>query len=136
MSRFEPRAVICYLTLKNISVAEIATELQSVYDRDTLKYSTVPQWRPGYQDGSDDLFDLAPSGESSRSDLAPPIQSLLQQFTFISCNVLCRKLMARVDFEVHPSDESMPGCDVAKTQQYLERTVSDTQELEEEQKQI
>jgi hypothetical protein len=37
-------------------------------------------------------FDLARSGRPSHSDLAAPIQSLLQQFPFISCKVLCRKL--------------------------------------------
>jgi hypothetical protein len=41
MSRLEHRAVIRHLTLKNLSVAEIATELQSVYGTGELKYSTV-----------------------------------------------------------------------------------------------
>jgi hypothetical protein len=41
MSRLEQRAVIRYLTLKNLSVAEIATELQTVYGTDVLKYLTV-----------------------------------------------------------------------------------------------
>jgi transposase len=68
------------LTLKNLSVAEIATELHSVYGRDALKYSTVPKWRLRFQDGSEDLFDSARSGRPARSDLAAPIQSLLQQF--------------------------------------------------------
>jgi transposase len=85
MSRLEQRAVIRYLTLKNLSVAEIASELQSVYGTDALKYSTVSKWRLRFQDGSYDLFDLARSERSSRSDLAAPIQSLWQQFPFISC---------------------------------------------------
>jgi hypothetical protein len=41
MSRLEQRAVICYLSLKNLSLAEIATELQSVYGTDALKYSKI-----------------------------------------------------------------------------------------------
>jgi IS30 family transposase len=41
MLRVEQRAMIRYLTLKNLSVAEIATELQRVYGTDALKYSTV-----------------------------------------------------------------------------------------------
>jgi transposase len=45
MSRLKQRAVIRYLTLKNLSVAEIASELQSVSGTDTLKYSTVSKWR-------------------------------------------------------------------------------------------
>jgi hypothetical protein len=57
-----------------------------------LKYPTVSKWRRRFQDGSDDLFDLALSGRLSRSDLAAPIQSLLQQFPFISCKVLFCKL--------------------------------------------
>jgi hypothetical protein len=57
MSRLEEGAVIRYLTLKNISVAEIATELQSVHGRDALKCSTVSKWRLRFQDGLDDLFD-------------------------------------------------------------------------------
>jgi hypothetical protein len=92
MSRLEQRAVIRDLTLKNPSVAEIATELQSVYGTDTLKYSTVSKWRLYFQEGSHDLFDLARSGRPSPSDLAALIQSVLQQFPFISCNVLCHKL--------------------------------------------
>jgi transposase len=85
-------AAIRYLTHKNLSVVEIATELQSVYGTDALKYLTVSKWRLRFQHGSDDLFDLARSGRPSRSDFAAPIQSLLQQFPFISCKVLCRKL--------------------------------------------
>jgi hypothetical protein len=41
MSRLEQHALIRYLTLQNLSVAEIATELQSVYGTGALKYSTV-----------------------------------------------------------------------------------------------
>jgi transposase len=87
MSRFEQRAVIHYLTLKNLSVTKIATELQNMYGMDALKDSTVLKWRLRFQDGSDDLFDLARSKRRSRSDLAALIQSLLQQFPFISCKV-------------------------------------------------
>jgi transposase len=79
MLRLEQRAMIRYLILKSLSVAEIATEFQSVYDTDALKYSTVSKWRLRFQEGSDDLFDLARSGRPSRSDLAVPIQSLLRQ---------------------------------------------------------
>jgi hypothetical protein len=92
MSRPEQREVIRYSTLKNLGVAEIATEIQNVYGRDALRYSMVSKWRLRFQDGSDDLFNLACSGRPSRSDLAASIQSLLQQFPFISCKVLCRKL--------------------------------------------
>jgi transposase len=77
MSRLEQRAGIRYLTLKNLGVAEITTELQSVYGTDALKYSTVSKWSLRFQDDSDDLFNLARSGRPSRSDLAAPIQSLL-----------------------------------------------------------
>jgi hypothetical protein len=45
-----------------------------------------------FQDGSDDLFDLARSEGPSRNDLVAPIQLLLQQFPFISCQLLCHKL--------------------------------------------
>jgi hypothetical protein len=92
MSRFELRAVIRYLTLKNPSFAEIATELQSVYGMDALKYSTVSKWRLRFQDGSHGLFDLARSETPSRSHLAAPIESVLQQFPFIACKILCCKL--------------------------------------------
>jgi hypothetical protein len=64
-----------------------------VYGADALKYLTVSKWRVRFQDGSGDPFDLARSGKPSRSDLAAPIQSLVQQFPFMSCKVLCRKLM-------------------------------------------
>jgi hypothetical protein len=93
MSRLEQSAVIHYSTPKNLSIAEIATELQSMRGRDARKYSTVSKWRPRFPDGLDDPFDLAGSGRSSRSDLVAPIQSLLLQFPFISCKVLCRMLM-------------------------------------------
>jgi transposase len=92
MPRLEPSAVIRDLTFKNLSVAEIATQLQGVYGTDALKYSTVSKWRLRFQEGSDDRFDLVRSGTPSRSDLEAPIQLLLQQFPFISCKVLCRKL--------------------------------------------
>jgi transposase len=92
MLRLEQRAVIHYLTLKNLSVAEIAIELQSVYGTDALKYSTVSKWMLRFQDGLDGLFDLTRSRRPSGRDLAAPIQSLLQQLPFISCGVLCRKL--------------------------------------------
>jgi transposase len=80
ISRLEQRAVIRDLTLENLSVTEIAIELQSesVYGTDALKYSTVSKWMLCCQDGSDDLFDSACSGTASRSDLAAPVQSLLQ----------------------------------------------------------
>jgi transposase len=78
VSRLEQRAVIRYFTLKNLSVAEIATELQNVYGTDALKYSTVSKWTLRFHDSWDDLFDLASSERPSRSDLAAPIQSLLQ----------------------------------------------------------
>jgi hypothetical protein len=92
MSRLEQRIVTRYSTFKKLSAAEVPTELQSVYGTDALKYSTVSKWRLRFQDGSDDLFDLARSGRPSRSDHAAPIQLLLHQFPFISCKVLCRKL--------------------------------------------
>jgi transposase len=85
MSRLEQRAVICYLTVKTLSIGEIANKLQSVYGMAALKHSTVSKWRLRFQDGWDDLFDLVRSGRSSRSDFAALIQSLLQQFPFISC---------------------------------------------------
>jgi hypothetical protein len=44
MSRLEQRVVIRHLTLKSLSIAENATELQSVYGKDALKYSTVSKW--------------------------------------------------------------------------------------------
>jgi hypothetical protein len=75
MSRLKKRAVIRYLTLKNLSVAEIAAELLSVYGTDELKYSTVSKWRLCFQDGSDDLFDLSRSVRPSCRDLAARIQS-------------------------------------------------------------
>jgi hypothetical protein len=78
MSRLTQRVVIRYLILKNLSGAEIATELQSVYGTDALKYSTISKWRLHFQDGSNDSFDLTRIGRASRSDLAAPIQSLLQ----------------------------------------------------------
>jgi transposase len=56
MSSLEQRAVIRYLTLKNLSIAEIATEFQSVYSTDALKYSTVSKWRLRFQEDSDDPF--------------------------------------------------------------------------------
>jgi hypothetical protein len=40
MYRLEQGGGIRYLTLKNLNVAKIATELQSVYGKDALKYST------------------------------------------------------------------------------------------------
>jgi hypothetical protein len=92
MSRLGQRVVIRYLTLTNLSIAEIVIELQSVYGTDALKYLTVSKWRLRFQDSSDDLFDLASSGRPSRIDIPVPIQSLLQQFPFISCKVLCCKL--------------------------------------------
>jgi hypothetical protein len=92
MSRLEQRAVIRYLTLKNLSIAQIATELQSMYDKNALKYPRASKWRLCFQDGSDDLFDLARSGRPSRSNHAAPIQLLSQQFPFISCKVLCCRL--------------------------------------------
>jgi hypothetical protein len=92
MSRVEQRAVIRYLTLKSLSVAEIATELQSVYGADALKYLTVSKWRLPLQFSSDDLFDLARSGRPSRRGLGAPIQSFLQQFPFVSRKVLCCRL--------------------------------------------
>jgi hypothetical protein len=92
MSRLKQRAVIRYLTFKNLSVAKIATEHQDVYGRDALKSSTVSKWRLRFQDGLGGLFDLTRSERPSRSDLAAPIQSLVQQFPFISCKVLCCRL--------------------------------------------
>jgi transposase len=78
MSRREQRPVIHHLPLKNLSIAEIAIELQSMYGTDALKYSTVSKWRLRFQDDSDDLFDSARSESPSPSDLAAPIRSLLQ----------------------------------------------------------
>jgi hypothetical protein len=41
MPRFEQCAVFRDLTLENLGIAEIATELQSVHGTDALKCSTV-----------------------------------------------------------------------------------------------
>jgi transposase len=95
MSRIKQRAVIHYLTLKNLSLPKITTKLQNVSGTDTMKYSTVSKWKVRFQDAPGDLFDLTGSGRPSGSDLAAPIQSLLQQFPFISCKVLARKLKIR-----------------------------------------
>jgi hypothetical protein len=62
--------VIYYLTLKNVSVAEMAIERQDVYGTDALQYATVSKWRLRFQDGSDGLLDLARSEMPSRSDFA------------------------------------------------------------------
>jgi hypothetical protein len=51
MQRFKQRAVIRYLILKDLSVAKIATKLQSVYGTDALNYSTVSKRRLRFQDG-------------------------------------------------------------------------------------
>jgi hypothetical protein len=74
MSKLEQRAVIRHWTLKNMSVAEIVAELQTVYGTDVLEYSTVSKCRLHFQDGSDDLFDLARSRRPCWSDLAVSIQ--------------------------------------------------------------
>jgi hypothetical protein len=92
MSRLEKRAMIRYLTLESLSVPEIAIELESVHGTDALKCLMVSKWRLSFHDGSDDLFDLVRSGKPSRSDLAAPIQLLLQQFPVILCKVLGCKL--------------------------------------------
>jgi hypothetical protein len=92
MSRVEQRAMVCYLILKNLSMAEIATGLQTVYGTDALKYSTISKSNLRFQTGSDDLFDLVRSGRSSRSALAALMQLLLRQFSFLSCKVFFRKL--------------------------------------------
>jgi transposase len=65
MPRLELRAVIRYLTLRNLSIAKIATELQRLYGTDPLKGSTVSKWRLRFQDGSDGVFDLSRSGRLS-----------------------------------------------------------------------
>jgi ribosomal protein L22 len=75
ISRLEQRAVIRYVALKNLNVAEIATELQNMYGTDALKYLTVSKWRLCFQDGSDNLFDLARSGRPYHGNLAALIQS-------------------------------------------------------------
>jgi hypothetical protein len=67
MSRLEQRMVIRHLTLKSLSIAENATELQSVYGTDALKYSTVSKWRLHFQGGSDDLFSTFWKALSQRS---------------------------------------------------------------------
>jgi hypothetical protein len=41
MPRLKVRALIDYLTLKSLSVAEIAAALPNVYGKDALKSSTV-----------------------------------------------------------------------------------------------
>jgi transposase len=92
MSMLKQGGVVRYLTVKNLSVAEITPELPSMYGTDALKYSTISKWRLRFQDGPDDLFDSARSGRPSRSDLAALTQSLLHQSPFISCKALCRKL--------------------------------------------
>jgi transposase len=74
VSRLEQRAVIRYLTLKNLSITEIATDLQRVYSRDALKYSTVSKWSLSFRGGLDDLFDSARSGMPSRNDIAAHFQ--------------------------------------------------------------
>jgi hypothetical protein len=77
MSRLEQHAVIRHLSPKNLSVAEIATELHNVYGTNQLKNPTVLKWSLRLQDGPVDRFDLARSERPSHSDLLAPIQSLL-----------------------------------------------------------
>jgi hypothetical protein len=56
-TRLEQRAVICCLTFKNLTVAKIATELQSMFGTDALNYLTASKWMLRLRDGSDGLFD-------------------------------------------------------------------------------
>jgi hypothetical protein len=92
MSRLEQRAVIHYLTLKNNNVAEITTELQSLYGTNALKYSTGSKWVWVFRTARTTYLIEYVLKRPSRSDLAAPIQSSLQQFPFISYKILCRNL--------------------------------------------
>jgi hypothetical protein len=75
------------LTLKNLSATESATKLQCVWHGCTERLDGLKvEFR--FQGGSNDLFGFAPSEKPPRSDLAAPLQSLLQKFPFISCKVL------------------------------------------------
>jgi hypothetical protein len=89
MLRLERHAMIRYLTLKNLSVAEITIELQTFVWYECTEVFGGLKVENAFQDGSDNLYDLARSGRPSHSDLAAPIQSFLQQFPFISSKVLC-----------------------------------------------
>jgi hypothetical protein len=56
-------------------------ELENIEGRkDRVKQllNEVSKWRLHFQDALDELYDLARSGRPSRSDLAAPIELLLQ----------------------------------------------------------
>jgi hypothetical protein len=86
----EQRGVIRFFTLKGLKAKEIRTELESVSGPETLALSTVKKWRKRFQEGRTELIYDPRPGRPVTQDLVEAIQSMLREWPFLSCKVLCR----------------------------------------------
>jgi histone-lysine N-methyltransferase SETMAR len=88
----EQRAVIRFLTLKGLKSSQILIELTNVYHEAALSLTAVKKWHYRFKDGRTTLDDNFRAGRPKKSDLAEPVQFLINEFPFISCKCICTKL--------------------------------------------
>jgi transposase len=86
----EQRAVLRFLTLKELNPRQIHSELESVHHEDALAMPTIYKWHARFRDGKTELSDDPRSGRPRRSDLAEAISSMLEERPFLSCKLLAR----------------------------------------------
>jgi hypothetical protein len=80
----EHRVVGRFLRLKGLNPPLIHSDPESIYHQDALALPTVCKWRARFRDGRTELSDDSRSGRPRKSDLAPPISSMLKECPFSS----------------------------------------------------
>jgi hypothetical protein len=86
----EQRTVIGFFVLKSLKAKAIQAELESVYDTDACKLSTVRKGRLRFLQGRITLFDDPKFGRPITNDLAEAVWFMLPEKPFKSSTVLCR----------------------------------------------
>jgi transposase len=87
----EQRAVIRFFTLKGLGVQQIHSELESVYHKEALTFSTGYKWFARFRVGRTKLSNDPRSRRPRESDGATGISAMLEERPFVSCKLIARQ---------------------------------------------
>jgi hypothetical protein len=86
----EQRAVILFLTFKDLHDSATAAEFKSVYETEALVLSPVKKWRKRFAEGRTSLYDDPWCGTYLTIDFTQAVSSLLKERARLSCKVFCQ----------------------------------------------
>jgi hypothetical protein len=88
----EQRAVVRFLTLKELSTKDIITELEELYGYKALSLSAVKKRRKRFANRRISLEDNSESRKPAQSDLCESVRAFIEESLFITCKHTCQKL--------------------------------------------